>query len=193
MKNNSNHTDSPFDYPGFSDTYVHVGHQRHMRKIKRVSIIGQVLLIILALFIAFSLFGQTTKKRSASRTLKQHELRAQVKSGMVNITWMNTGSNSKFLYVLEKSPDGALFSKVGYMFSDTTGVAMLYSMLDENTFTGIAYYRLKQIQQNHTVTFSQVLRVVNLEEASDVFHSIAIGEMRPLSKQADATLAENQK
>jgi len=153
-----------------------------------------VLLIILAILAALSLFAKPTPKNSNHKMVGPDEISAQVKSGVVRVSWMNYGSTSKFLYVLEKSPDGALFSKVGYMYSDTTGAPMIYSMADENTNIGVNYYRLKQIHKGHKVVFSQVLRVVNVEEVTDVYHSTAIGEIRPFNKvNKEDELAEKVK
>lgn len=194
MKNQTHDSYSPFEFPGFSDTSVHADHQKHLHKIKRVSRIGQILLIVLAILAALSLFAKPSNKGATYKTLGPDEIRAQVKDGVVRVNWMSPGSTSKYLYVLEKSPDGALFSKVGYIYSDTTGVPMVYSMADENTMIGVNYYRLKQIHKNHQVIFSQVIRVVNVEEVTDVYHSTAVGEMHPLNAPSDKTeLAEIEK
>ncbi len=194
MKNQTHDHYSPFEFPGFSDISVNTDHQKHLRKIKRVSKIGQILLLILAMLAALSLFAKPTSKNRFSSILGPDEIRAQVKNGVVRVSWMSAGSTSKYLYVLEKSPDGALFSKVGFMYSDTTGVPMVYTMADENTMIGVNYYRLKQIHKNHKVVFSQVIRVVNVEEVTDVYHSTAVGEMHPLNKPVEEVeLAESEK
>ena len=59
-------------------------------------------------------------------------------------------------YSIEKSTDGAVFSTIGRVEALGNG-RHAYSFTETEKLTGTAYFRIKQVDQNGTATYSRIL------------------------------------
>ena len=78
----------------------------------------------------------------------------------VKITWKTASELNNDFFTVERSQTGTQWS--GILEVDgagTTNVENDYEAIDENPFSGISYYRLKQTDYDGTVVFSKVVRV----------------------------------
>lgn len=80
--------------------------------------------------------------------------------GSVDITWSTASESNSDHFQVEATPDGTIFRTVGIAaaagHSQTT---LTYSMRDESPYEGTSYYRLKQVDVDGTVTYSDLVAV----------------------------------
>lgn len=85
---------------------------------------------------------------------------AQLKDRNVNLTWETASELNNDYFEVERSQDGLRFEKVGRIKGQgTTKANHAYALLDRNTFEGVSYYRLKQVDFNGESTYSSVITV----------------------------------
>jgi hypothetical protein len=83
---------------------------------------------------------------------------AQQKGSAIEVTFNTANETNMNSYEVEESKDGSSFTK-GTTLEAKNATANSYSWLDVNTNNGNNYYRVKAIEKNGTVKYSQVVRV----------------------------------
>lgn len=79
-------------------------------------------------------------------------------NGLVTLNWSTATELNNNGFEIERSVDNSIFHTIGFVNGyGTTTEAKNYSFVDENISTGTYYYRLKQIDFDGSVTYSQVI------------------------------------
>jgi hypothetical protein len=82
----------------------------------------------------------------------------------VNCTWETASEINNNYFAIEKSTDGNHFESIGRVKGKgNTNTNTRYSFIDNNPFTGISYYRLKQTDFDNTYSYSAIKRVGSSE------------------------------
>ncbi|MBN1999663.1 T9SS type A sorting domain-containing protein [candidate division KSB1 bacterium] len=89
---------------------------------------------------------------------------AQVVNGSISesvlLAWNTAGETNNYGFNVEKSSDGKVFEKVGFVAgAGSTNTAKHYEFMDENVTIGEYYYRLKQIDYGGRLNYSDVIEV----------------------------------
>ncbi len=83
----------------------------------------------------------------------------KISSGSAQVSWLiSTNSNAEQFEVL-KSADGRNFTAAGLVLAIDRQVN--YSFTDNNLFTGTSYYRLKMVDKDGKISYSQIVAVMN--------------------------------
>jgi hypothetical protein len=78
---------------------------------------------------------------------------------LTRLVWTTTGAFTINRFVTERSDDKNHFYSIGETASRNTGNTETYTAFDDRLINGIAYYRLRSIDNNGKETFSQVVPV----------------------------------
>ena len=92
---------------------------------------------------------------------------AQAEASAVRLQWTTGSEKNSARFEIERSQDGKQFTRVGLVAAQgtkTTPVAYVYQDDEVATFSGSLYYRLRQVDQDGTVSYSPV-RTVQLAAA----------------------------
>jgi len=81
---------------------------------------------------------------------------AQELNNTINIAWKLTNETPNTNYIIQHSPDGVNFSKIGSVKSTTSSD---YSFIDNSPNTGVNYYRIKVIDNLGNVFYSAVVKL----------------------------------
>ncbi|MBX7109551.1 MAG: T9SS type A sorting domain-containing protein [Chitinophagales bacterium] len=79
-------------------------------------------------------------------------------------SWSTASEMNNDYFIVERSADAETFDSVGNV--EGAGISLQqhdYSLVDEKPCSGISYYRLKQIDFDRTVTYSNIVAVKNFE------------------------------
>ncbi|MCJ7802219.1 MAG: T9SS type A sorting domain-containing protein, partial [Candidatus Marinimicrobia bacterium] len=83
---------------------------------------------------------------------------ANLSGNNIMLSWTTATELNNKGFEIEKSLDNSTFSVIGFVNGfGTTTEKKYYSFVDENTSSGTAYYRLKQIDFDGSVSYSQVV------------------------------------
>jgi len=86
---------------------------------------------------------------------------ARMESGIVNLTWSTATETNSAYFIIEKS-NGTEFKEVARISAGgNSSVQRNYSAKDEKPFTGVSYYRLKQIDFDEKYEYSNIVSVKN--------------------------------
>lgn len=88
--------------------------------------------------------------------------KASCNNGIVNLSWQTaTETNNRGFYI-QRSIDGVMFNDLSFVNGkgNSTEISK-YEFIDNNTLSGNIYYRLKQVDYDGTVSFSNVVEVSN--------------------------------
>ncbi|MCU0321914.1 MAG: T9SS type A sorting domain-containing protein [Chitinophagaceae bacterium] len=86
------------------------------------------------------------------------QVAAQQKGSAIEVTFNTANETNMHNYEVEESKDGSNFSK-GTTVEAKNAATNNYSWLDVNIYNGNNYYRVKAIEKNGAVKYSQVVRV----------------------------------
>lgn len=84
---------------------------------------------------------------------------AKKKGSYVNLVWTTSCSEANVGYEVQKSLDGTLYSVIGNVMPESNCQTFTYSFRDYNLNNNVLYYRIKQVSQDGTTSFSTVTRV----------------------------------
>jgi hypothetical protein len=88
---------------------------------------------------------------------------ADVAENTVRLSWATASETNNFGFDIEKSGDGILFSKIGFVPGrGTTTAPQSYSFVENNVAVGKHFYRLKQIDTDGAFAHSNVIEVAVL-------------------------------
>jgi hypothetical protein len=80
----------------------------------------------------------------------------------VVLNWITATEKNNDRFEIERSRDGRSFQKIGEVKGQGTSTSSnRYAFGDKNPYSGTAYYRLKQVDFDGTVTYSKVVAVSN--------------------------------
>lgn len=87
------------------------------------------------------------------------DFRGNLNEGSVLLNWTVTNEINMSQYIVERSQNGSLFVEVGKLAATANGtIRKDYTMTDEVRFLkGKVYYRLKQVDRNGRVTYSNII------------------------------------
>ncbi len=106
---------------------------------------------------AFNLF--TFGSTSYILPLTQINFTAKRQDNITLLTWTTTGEFNMARFVAERSDNNIQFYKIGELVARNTGTTEKYSGRDDRAINGIAYYRLRSIDNNGIEKFSQVVTI----------------------------------
>jgi len=82
------------------------------------------------------------------------------KNQKVDLEWISNGDQSATNYLIERSTDNFSFFKIKDMAPlSESGEANFYSSIDDTPLKGIAYYRIKQLNDNGSFKYSNAVMV----------------------------------
>ncbi len=82
-------------------------------------------------------------------------------NGTVVLNWTTASENDNLYFIVEHSTDGHTFQNIGQVQgNNTTSQTSRYTFTHQLPQAGVTnYYRLKQVDQNGSITYSTVLRI----------------------------------
>jgi hypothetical protein len=93
-------------------------------------------------------------------------LKAYQKTGGIQVEWTTLIELNSDKFEVEKSIDGQNFTKIGVVTArGNSNAAVSYSLFDPSAQTGANFYRIKSLDKDGSVQYSNVLRV-NVTRAS---------------------------
>lgn len=93
---------------------------------------------------------------------------AEVEKGVVNLSWSTATETNNEYFVIEKS-NGTDFTEVAKINGGgSSTVKKNYAAVDEKPFSGLSYYRLRQVDYNGEYKFSKVVAVNNVKTGNQM-------------------------
>lgn len=83
------------------------------------------------------------------------------------LEWKTSNEKNTLGFDIEKSINGKVFEKIGYLNAKNIQGTHLYKFTDEKPLEGVNYYRLKQIDIDGKFTYSEV-RSVNIQKQAEL-------------------------
>jgi len=77
-------------------------------------------------------------------------------AAQVQVVWKTENEEDYTGFTVERSTDGKIFEVIS---SQQSSAQNTYSLLDKNPVTGLNYYRLKQVDINNTISYSNIIPV----------------------------------
>ena len=85
---------------------------------------------------------------------------AKFADGVVETQWTTASEINNDYFTVERSSDGIHFTAIGLVRGAGNSTQLLnYSLFDENPYTGLIYYRLKQTDYDGTSTYSDIVPI----------------------------------
>ncbi|HEX8326758.1 MAG TPA: T9SS type A sorting domain-containing protein [Hymenobacter sp.] len=96
--------------------------------------------------------------------LTRFEARRPANQPRAELRWATASEKNNLGFEVQRQDDGqTTFRRVGFVAGQgTTSSAHEYTFTDPNDFQGLSYYRLKQVDQDGTATYSVVRSIVGL-------------------------------
>ena len=89
------------------------------------------------------------------------DLKAAADNQRVKVDWSTAYEKDNLLFEVERSLNGKDFTTIGYVNGQGNSTsAHSYSFYDEKPVTGVAYYRLKQVDMDRKPTWTKIVSVV---------------------------------
>ncbi len=110
-------------------------------------------------FITFSIFSLANKKGGSNPLpIELLSFNAKPDNDFVNITWSTLSETNNDYFTVEKSKDAINFETVANVDgAGNSNTRLNYSAKDNEPFSGISYYRLKQTDFDGMVTYSNIV------------------------------------
>ncbi|HOZ41292.1 MAG TPA: T9SS type A sorting domain-containing protein, partial [Flavobacteriales bacterium] len=85
---------------------------------------------------------------------------AKPKQRMVDVTWATASERNSAFFEVQRSQDGDIWERLGEVTArGNTQNTSNYAFLDESPFSGVNYYRLRQVDTNGEETFTEHVQV----------------------------------
>lgn len=81
------------------------------------------------------------------------------KTGKTFLHWISENEQDMLHFSVERSLDGVSFAAIGQVPARNAGIRELYNYQDPFSFTGTIYYRLKNVDNDGTFTYSRIISV----------------------------------
>jgi len=86
---------------------------------------------------------------------------------LATLHWNTSVEQNTAYFALERSADGAAFTEIGQLLAaGTSSKSLIYEWLDKQPLQAITYYRLRQVDQDGSAHYSQVLALLPAASAS---------------------------
>ncbi|MCX2740127.1 T9SS C-terminal target domain-containing protein [Pontibacter anaerobius] len=108
---------------------------------------------------------------------------ASIKGAQVELQWQTASEDQNSHFVVERSPDGKSFEGIGLVKGNgTTALTTNYTFVDQVPLAGISYYRLKQVDEDETYTYSKVIYLTRkVAQEIKVYPTITTNELQVTS------------
>lgn len=105
-------------------------------------------------------FGLLNSGLAAALPIELIDFSAKSNQSSVELNWSTASELNNDYMEIERAIDGVQFEALGRVIgAGTSTVVNHYALTDENPFEGVSYYRLKQVDFDGTVTYSNTLSV----------------------------------
>jgi len=99
------------------------------------------------------------------------EIKASYNNNVVGISWANPLHIDIDYFVIEKSKNGNKFNEIMKINgSENLNTSMAYYEIDNNPFNKKGYYRVKQVDINGEIYYSNIVLAHNMENIKPIFH-----------------------
>ena len=102
------------------------------------------------------------ENQTALAVAYQKSFHALLYNDQVSLIWSTAMEQKNDYFEIQRSNDGAVWQKVGIVFSQYENVAHNYQVIDQNPLRGISYYRLKQVDLDGSFNYSNIERINNV-------------------------------
>jgi hypothetical protein len=125
---------------------------------------------------SFSPFGASTGNDILPVVFTSFEARPE--NGVVRLGWATASELNNDYFMVQRSADGIVFTDVQQVAgSGTSHVLREYSATDPAPLTGLSFYRIKQVDFDGTMDFSELRQVVSAPETARSVSFSYRGEM----------------
>ena len=84
----------------------------------------------------------------------------QQKDEKILINWETTNEENSHHFEIERSTNGTIFSKIGVIAAKVnSAIKQSYQYFDETILSGSIYYRLKEVDKNGTISYSNIVAI----------------------------------
>lgn len=101
--------------------------------------------------------------------LKLLTFTADRRSGVSFLKWTTENEENVSHFDVQRSYDGRLYSSIGNVPARNTGSTQQYSLEDHDPLRGIAYYRIKSVDNDGRFTYSRIAIVSENDNISSLF------------------------
>ena len=108
------------------------------------------------------------------------------KNGDILLQWQTLSETNNHEFEIQKSFDAEYFNSIASVpGSGNSNIPVEYSFLDENSETGITYYRIRQIDFDGKESYSKVLSVINENPAPGIEINTLFNQTITVSTELD--------
>jgi hypothetical protein len=87
----------------------------------------------------------------------------------VELSWTTASETNNDYFIIEKSKDAEIFSEIVKINgAGNSDINLNYYFLDENPFTELSYYRLKQVDFNGTYSYSKTIAIKSSSSKNEI-------------------------
>lgn len=105
---------------------------------------------------------KTCPQNLAALPVRLLSFTAEQRGNSNQLTWITSAEEENTGFFVEHSADGSRFSELGWVAGAGNAASeQVYSFTDQLPLNGSNYYRLRQVDFDGSVTFSQVIRLDN--------------------------------
>jgi hypothetical protein len=79
--------------------------------------------------------------------------------GGIQVNWENSTEENMQHYEIERSMDALHFSSIGKTTANNNNGHAAYRFVDPSPITGVSYYRIRSVDKDGSMAFSQVIRI----------------------------------
>ncbi len=148
--------------------------EMYMKHIRRTSLLGQLIIILITLLVAGSAFAQDGKKSKRNKknflgnnVSSIHFFKKQMYDNTAFFTWTCIEDSMPYKLLIQKSRNGADFKTVYAYAVDSYDKKMKFSCLDQNLAQGLSYYRVTKIREDAKIEFSPLIQIFSSTENDD--------------------------
>ncbi|MCC6283556.1 MAG: hypothetical protein IT262_23320, partial [Saprospiraceae bacterium] len=118
---------------------------------------------------SFSQFNVSAQNSPLPVEWLSFQLRSNASAKSVQLLWQTAQEHNAAYFEVERSREPDHFEPIGRVTANgNTSVASAYNFTDTKPYSGISYYRIKQVDTDGSSTYSDI-RVANLRPLHDAF------------------------
>jgi autotransporter-associated beta strand protein len=116
---------------------------------------------------SFSPFTIATSNTTNVLPITLLSFQAEVKDGLVHTNWVTASEINNDFFTVERSKDGNSWEEVGTVDgAGDSNTELAYAFVDDDPYSGISYYRLRQTDFDGTTSVSEIRAVEILQGSS---------------------------
>ncbi len=89
---------------------------------------------------------------------------ASKNNGFNTLTWQASCNSSQAIFEVERSADGRNFTPINTITATQARCTEPFAYIDNNTLTGVIYYRIKSIDDNGRAKYSAIIKLNGLQK-----------------------------